>query len=221
MRKLHTTLTLEASTLSLDRGCIVFGFSLPVCLVSRVTESTSRQVPAYLANANSALTCKVGSCHSLSELTDRFTSSVCGSVVEGMDLYWSSLLALLFFTLIIMVLTFILASCLVDHTHEKSTSSKFNLPGAILRQIRAFVWLGVGVVVNTWLVVVIYHDEYFNNALCSAGSLPGCCPVCVFAMGVLFLVLSLSVGMVSRIYQCLLLHRLSSESLMFTIHIVF
>ena len=179
-------------------------------LVSETLERTTRQLSTYFTKMISALTCDIGSCHSLSKLADRFTFSVCVSLVQGMDLYWSSLLALLFFTLIVMVLTFILASCLVDHTHEKSTNNKFNLPGAILRQIRAFAWLGVGVVVNSWLLVAIHRNEYFQKALCSAGSLPGCCPACVWAMGVVFLVLSFIVGMLSRIYQCIILQRLSS-----------
>lgn len=179
-------------------------------LVSQIIEAVSHNVSGYLANVTSALTCDTGSCHSLSELSSRFASGVCVGVVPGLDLYWSSLVALQFFTILIMVLSFVLASRFVDYSHEKS-GSKFSLTGAVLRQVRALIWFGVGVVVNAWLIGTIQQDRYFHDNLCRPGSLPGCCPACVWALGVVFLVASLGIGLASRIYQCVILLRLSSK----------
>ena len=69
----------------------------------------------------------------------------------------------------------------------------------------------MGVAVNIWLVVSIAKDEYFHEVFCTSGLADGCCPVCVWAFGVLFLVLSVLVGGASHMYQCIILHRLSSE----------
>lgn len=110
-----------------------------------------------------------------------------------------------------MVVSLILACRLVNFRLDKS--SKFHLTSSMLRQVRAASWFVVGVAINMWLVVAIARDEYFHEVACEGegGGVGGCCPTCVWALGAVFLVLSVLVGGASRIYQCAILHRLSSK----------
>ena len=156
-----------------------------------------------------SLTCHVGSCSSLPQLSDQFSSSMCREVVQGFDLYWSSLVGVLAVTLCIMCLSLVLATRFVEHRRYKS--NRFYVTGAVVRQVRAFLWFLLGLLANTWLVLGISQDQYFHDMFCSHAALPGCCPMCVWILGVVFLLLSFIAGSISRIYQCVVLQRLSSE----------
>lgn len=169
----------------------------------------------FSSNSTHALTCELGSCHSLSLLHARFSRAVCGGVVPGLDIYWTSLMAILCLGLCVMILSLLLASRLTDFRQDRP--NKFQLMGAVLRQARATLWYLVGVAVQLWFVVGMARDTYFREVFCGegegggGGGGVGCCPECVWVFGVVFLVLSVLVGGVSRVYQCVILHRLSSE----------
>lgn len=135
---------------------------------------------------------------------------MCQNVVPGLDLYWSSLVGVLVLTLCVMIFSLVLATRFVDHKRDKS-NSKFHIASAVLRQVRATLWFLIGLLANAWLVVAINKDQYFHDVFCSRGSLSGCCPSCVWVLGVVFLLLSLLAGALSRVYQCVILQRLSSE----------
>lgn len=108
-----------------------------------------------------------------------------------------------------MALSLVLASRFVDFKQDRA--NKFHLISSGVRQARGVFWFLLGVSVNTWLVVDIATDEYFHEVFCIGVLSGSCCPVCVWAFGIVFLVLSVVVGGVSRAYQCAILHRLSSE----------
>ena len=113
-----------------------------------------------------------------------------------------------------MSLSLVLASRFIDFRLDKS--NKFHLSSAVVRQVRGAVWFLIGTSINLWFVVAVATDRYFREAFCDdsaggGGGAGGCCPACVWAFGIVFLVLSVLVGGVSRAYQCAILHRLSSE----------
>lgn len=166
----------------------------------------------YISNTTNSLICETGSCHFIPELYDQFSSALCQDVVPGLDLYWVSLMGILAFALCIMILSLFLASRFMDLALEKSSrGSKFHLTSSVIRQTRAILWLALGLAMNSWLVVAISKDTHFHSIFCSEASAGGCCSVCVWIFGIVFLVLSLIVGGVSRVYQCIILHRLSSK----------
>ena len=172
----------------------------------------------FISATINTLRCETGSCHALFDLYTQFSAAVCHSVVPGLDIYWASLLAILCMTLSIMALSLVLASRFVDFKQDRT--NKFHLIGSGVRQARGLFWFLLGVSVNTWLVVAIATDDYFHEVFCESGSSNGCCPVCVWAIGIVFLVLSVVVGGVSRVYQCAILHRLSSECLATLLEVV-
>lgn len=163
----------------------------------------------FTSTAVQTLRCRTGSCRTLYDLYAQFSAAVCQRVVPGLDLYWASLLSILTLTLCIMALSLLLASRFIDFKQDRS--SKFHLIGSAVRQARGLFWFLLGVAINTWLVVAIAMDEYFHEVFCVGGSVGSCCPVCVWAFGIVFLLVSVIVGGVSRAYQCTILHRLSSE----------
>ncbi len=75
---------------------------------------------------------------------------------------------------------------------------------------------------NLWLLITISTDEEYSSTFCSGGDggggTTGCCPSCVWIFGVVFLFLTLVVGGLSHLYQCVILHRLSSESVLACLH---
>ena len=182
------------------------GWPSPLAVTSGVGVIITN-VDRYIDNTTNALRCETGSCHTLFLLYSRFASAVCGDVVPGFDLYWTSLLAVLCLSIILMAVLLFLAKRLVNFRLDKS--NKFHLTSSVLRQVRGTFWFLVGAAVNMWLIVAIAHDEYFHEVACKGG---GCCPECVWAFGIVFLFFSILIGGVSRVYQCAILHRLSSES---------
>jgi hypothetical protein len=169
----------------------------------------NRRVTNFITATIHSLRCETGSCHTLYDLYTRFSAAVCQSVVPGLDLYWASLLAILSMTLCIMALSLILASRFVDFKHDRT--NKFHLIGSGIRQARGLFWFLLGIAVNTWLVVAMATDEYYHDVFCTGSPSANCCPICVWVFGIVFLVLSVLVGGVSRVYQCTILHRLSSK----------
>ena len=162
----------------------------------------------YITNTIHALKCEIGSCHSLFRLYQQFSSAVCQDLVPGMDLYWSSLMAILVLSLCIMVLSFFLTSRFIDLKQEQSNKvHKFHISSFIIRQTRAMLWFLLSISINLWLVVAVSQDTHFRD-VCSSR---GCCPSCVWIFGIVFLILTFIVGGTSRLYQCHKLHRLSSK----------
>ena len=65
-----------------------------------------------------------------------------------------------------------------------------------------------------WFIVSVAMDEFFLSMFCDgAGS--ECCVECVWVMGVVFLLLTALVGGASRIYQCVIIYRISRKYSMF------
>ena len=164
----------------------------------------------FTSSAKDVLLCETGFCHSLSDKYDQFSSAVCNDVVQGMDVYWMTLIIILSLSLFVVLISLILASRFIDLELEKSNrNSRFHLTSAVIRQIRAMFWFVLSSIVNVWLIVVISKDEYFHQFYCR-GQPPGCCPKCVWGFGILFLILSIGLGGGGRVYQCVVLHRINS-----------
>lgn len=156
------------------------------------------------------LICQTGFCHSLSVKYDHFSSAVCNDVVQGMDVYWMTLIIILALSTAVVFISLILASRFIDLELEKATrNNRFHLTSAVIRQMRAIFWFLLGNVVNLWLMVVISEDDYFHEVFCRDQP-PGCCPTCVWGFGILFLILFFVMGLVGRAYQCVVLHRINS-----------
>ena len=170
----------------------------------------------FTSSAQDVLFCDVGVCHSLSIKYDQFSSAVCNDIVQGLDIYWLTLCAVLAISLVVVLVSLILASRFIDLELEKSNrSNRFHMPSAIIRQIRAIFWFVLSTSSNLWLVIAISEDEYFHESFC-LGQPEGCCPSCVWGFGILFLILSLLVGGGGRVYQCVVLHRINSMLLSLT-----
>ena len=164
----------------------------------------------FTSSTKEALLCDTGFCHNLSNKYYQFSSALCDDVVQGMDLYWTTLIVILPLSLIVVLLSLLLAYRFIDLELEKSNrNSRFNLSSAVIRQIRAMFWFLLSNIVNLWLVVVISRDSYFRKAYCRSQP-PGCCPNCVWGFGILFLIVSFFMGGVGRVYQCVVLYRINS-----------
>lgn len=167
----------------------------------------------YAQETRTALRCNTGFCHFIAEISDQFSSAICVDIVPGMDLLWTSLLTILALSLTVIPLVLLLASRFIDLAPDKSNrNAKFHLLDAIIRQIRATFWLVLSISIDIWLVVAVSRDEYFHNEYCKEAG-PGCCPRCVWGLGILFILLSSAVGGISRAYQCVIIYRIKSESI--------
>ena len=190
--------------------------SLPPSLPSSVAvaaKETNDRLAVYEEETRFSIHCSAGFCHSLAIRFDQFTESLCLDVVPGMDLYWTSLVALLVFSLLTIPAAFFLASRFIDLVElgKSDQSGRIHLTSAILEETRAAVWLGATLAIDVWLVVVISRDEVFSGEFCQEAG-PGCCATCVWAFGILFLILASFVGGVSRVYQGVIMYRIKSES---------
>ena len=164
----------------------------------------------FTSSVRGALLCDVGFCLPLAVNYDRFSSAVCGDIVQGMDIYWVTLCIILALSLVVTLISLIFASRFIALGLEKSNrNSRFHLTSAVIRQIRAMFWFLLGISVSLWLVVVISRDEYFHQVYCR-NQPAGCCPKCVWGFGILFLILSFVMGGAARAYQCVILHRINS-----------
>ena len=163
----------------------------------------------YTESARHTLRCDTGFCVSLPMKYDQFSSAVCGDVVPGIDIYWTSLLLILVVSLLIVPLSLLLASRFIDLNEKANRSAKFHLTSAIIRQLRATFWLTLSISINLWLVVHISRDGHFHSHCRDTTS--GCCASCVWGFGILFLLLAVAVGGVSRVYQGIVVYRIKSE----------
>ena len=152
----------------------------------------------YITNTIHALKCEIGSCHSLFRLYQQFSSAVCQDLVPGMDLYWSSLMAILVLSFCIMVLSFFLASRFIDLKHKSHITRQVYLP---------IIWFLMRVFGNLWLVIAVSQDTHFRD-VCSSR---GCCSSCVWIFGIIILLLTLIIGGTSQLYQWHKLHRVFSK----------
>ncbi len=59
-------------------------------------------------------------------------------------------------------------------------------------------------------MVAVATDEFFFSVFCEDGGVE-CCVECVWVMSVVFLILTALVGGASRVYQCVIIHRISRE----------
>ena len=180
--------------------------SLSLLAVTFAALAVNQNHSDYRSRTSHSLQCETGSCHSLYLLHTQLTSAVCDQLVPGLDVYWTSLMAVLCVGLCVMALSLLLASRLVDFKLDKP--NKLHIVSSSIRQARAISWYLVGVGVNTWLVVAVALDEYLAEVVCADG---GCCAECVWIFGVIFLLLSVVLGAASHFYQCVMLHRLTSE----------
>jgi len=141
---------------------------------------------------------------------DQFSSAVCGDVVPGMDIYWTSLILILVLSLLIVLLSLLLASRFIDLDEKANRSAKFHLTSVIIRQLRATFWLILSISINLWLVIHISRDDHFHSRYCR-DTPSSCCASCVWGFGILFLLLAIAVGGVSRVYQGIVVYRIKSE----------
>lgn len=164
----------------------------------------------YTGSARHTLRCEIGSCASLPMKYDQFSSAVCGDVVPGMDIYWTSLILILVLSLLIVLLSLLLASRFIDLDEKANRSAKFHLTSVIIRQLRATFWLILSISINLWLVIHISRDDHFHSNYCR-DTPSSCCASCVWGFGILFLLLAIAVGGVSRVYQGIVVYRIKSE----------
>ena len=184
----------------------------PVTLAARQVNTT---LDSFTSSVKNTLLCETGFCLPLSIKYDQFSSAVCNDVVQGMDVYWVTLAIVLALSLVVMLISLILASRFIDLELEKSNrNNRFHLTSAVIRQIRAMFWFLLSISINLWLVVVISRDRYFHEVYC-VDQPAGCCPTCVWGFGILFLLLSFVMGGVGRGYQCVILHRINSMLTMY------
>ena len=114
-------------------------------------------------------------------------------------------------SLLIMPLSLLLASRFISLEMEKSNrkNPNFYLVGAIMRQVRGSLWFIFSLSVYLWWVVYVSHDEDLHERFCS-GSQAACCDKCVWVFGIIFLLISVGVGGVSRAYQYFTIYMIKS-----------
>ena len=178
------------------------------------------KLETFLATTRRALECDVGSCLSLARDYDELSSAVCGDVVPGMDVYWTSLISTLTFSIILMMLALFLASRFINLKLQKASNRNFDMTSAVIRQCRAVFWLAFSIGINLWFVITVSLDEFFNETKCQGSSSGPCCPTCIWGSGVFFVLLAAVVGGVFRLYQCLILFRIKSEYYAFVVLII-
>ena len=183
---------------------------LPIPAVHLAADTVIRELGNFTSSAKESLLCETGFCHDLSNKFYQFSSALCNDVVQGMDLYWTTLIVILSLSLVVVLVSLILAYRFIDLGLEKSNrNNKFHLSSAIIRQIRAMFWFLLSNVCYLWLVVVISLDGYFQEAYCRSQPTE-CCPKCVWAFGIVFLIVLFLVGGAGRAYQWVVLYRINS-----------
>ncbi len=167
----------------------------------------------YIDDTRTRIRCEIGRCLSLAEKYDLFTSALCADIVPGMDIYWTSLVIILSISIVLIPLGLLLASRFIDLDFEKASdkSATFHQAEAIILQLRAFVWLMFSISINLWLVGTISRDRRFHDECAGTSE---CCASCVWGFGVVFAILSILVGGATQIYQCVVIYRIKSESML-------
>lgn len=175
-----------------------------------VSQNVIQQLVAFASSSQTKLRCTTGSCTSLASLYNQFATAFCTQLVPGLDVFWSTLLAILILSLFILPLCLLLAGRFITPGLNDTVAKKFHLWGSVFRQIRALLWLLLSLGVACWFVVSVATDEFFSTMFCD-GAGPQCCVVCVWAMGVVFILLTALVGGVSRVYQFVIIYRISRK----------
>lgn len=179
--------------------------------VTQAAIQANQMLYSYETTARSQLQCGLGTCSSLPSLFSSFSSAVCGDVVQGMDVLWTSLLATLSFSLLALLLTVALAGRLIDVQLEKSLRNKltrFDIANTAIEQLSSTLWLLIGVAVSAWFVAVVFEGQgVYGEGGCGLG----CCYACVEAFGAVFLGLSALTGGGSHMYQGIILYRLRGK----------
>ncbi|KAL5464110.1 hypothetical protein EMCRGX_G033076 [Ephydatia muelleri] len=182
--------------------------SISNTLLTQAAIQANQMLYSYETTARSQLQCGLGTCSSLPSLFSSFSSAVCGDVVQGMDVLWTSLLATLSFSLLALLLTVALAGRLIDVQLEKSLRNKltrFDIANTAIEQLSSTLWLLIGVAVSAWFVAVVFEGQgVYGEGGCGLG----CCYACVEAFGAVFLGLSALTGGGSHMYQGIILYRL-------------
>lgn len=192
-------------------SCSCDSVSLHLFPVTKAAVQANLMLQSYETSALSQLQCGLGTCSSLPSRLSNFSSAVCGDVVQGADLLWTSLLAIFSSSLLSVLLTVALAGRLIDVQLEKSPRNKlnrFDVAGTAMEQLSSVLWLAIGVAVGSWFVAMVIGGRgSYDGGECG----PGCCYVCVEAFGVAFLGLSVLTGGSSHIYQGVIIYRLRSK----------
>ena len=175
--------------------------------VTQVAVQTNFMLNSYETAARSELQCGLGTCSSLPSHFAGFSSAVCGGVVGGLDLLWTSLFAICSCTLAAVLLTVTLAGRLIDVQLERNKQNRFDLTEAGVNQLLSALRQLVGVAVSLWFVVVVFEGRGLYDNRCG----PDCCYVCMEAFGAAFLSLSALTGGAFHGYQGVVLYRLHSE----------
>ena len=175
------------------------------------SEDVNRQLDHYIDSSISTLSCDLGNCRVLADDYDKFSAAVCGDVVPGMDLYWTTLLMILSVSVLLMLTTLLVASRFVSLEIEKSNrkNPKFYLNGAVMRQARGTLLQLISLAVYLWWVVHVSQDSHAQQEFCT-GAQASCCEKCVWVFGVVFLLLSVAVGGCSRAYQFFTIYMIKS-----------
>ncbi len=178
--------------------------------MSVALQNITQQLLDYSSSSQHSLHCHTGSCLPLASLFDQFATAFCTELVPGVDIYWTTLLAILTLSLLILPLSLFLASRFIDPDLKESMAKKFHFWGSVLEQLQALSWLFLSLGIALWFVVTVATDEFFLTKFCDAAD-SICCVQCVWGMGVVFLLLAAIVGGASRIYQCVIIHRITRE----------
>ncbi len=173
-------------------------------------DNVTQQLLDYSSSSQQTLQCQAGSCLSLATLFDQFTTAFCTELVPGIDIYWTTLLAILTLSLLILPLSLFLASRFIDPDLKEAMAKKFHLWSSVLEQLRALSWLLLSLGIALWFVVTVATDEFFLTRFCD-GANSICCVQCVWGVGVVFILLAAIVGGVLRVYQCVIIYRITRE----------
>ena len=178
--------------------------------VSLASHAANSQLKTFTSSSRQTLQCQTGVCLSLALKFDQFSSSFCTDVVPGLDVFWTTLILILTLSLLILPLALVLAGRFINLEVKKSMAKKFHLTSSVIRQCRAIFWLVLSLSICLWLTVAVFVDDYFQRMFCQNGG-SGCCSLCVGVFGALFLLLAALVGGVSRVYQCVIIYRITSK----------
>lgn len=168
------------------------------------------QLDLFINSSITNLICYLGDCRDIATDYDTFAAALCGDIVPGMDLYWTLLLIILSMSILLMLLSLLLASRFVSLENTNHNNPKFYLSGAVMRQVHGSLWQVLSLAIYLWWVVYISQDELVKQEFCDGGG-AGCCQKCIWAFGIVFILISVGAGGASRVYQYFTIYTIKSE----------
>lgn len=183
-------------------------FSILTVLLA--SENVTAHLELYINSSITNLICDLGSCRVIATDYDTFAAALCGDIVPGMDLYWTLLLIILSMSILLMLLSLLIASRFVSLKKVNHKNPKFYLSGAVIRQIHGSLWQLLSLAIYLWWVAYVSQDELVQEEFCTGGG-TGCCHKCIWAFGIVFILISVGVGGTSRAYQYFTIYTIKSE----------